>query len=321
MSMTAILPGCETAAGKVVRHGVDLAEQSGQWQRGWDIVTARLPVETDAVERVVLSVKAASLALEQGLDDEAVALYERVVVEGHGMDQYWARIYVALLDVAVSSRLRGQGEALRSLTRYRTAVTAPEHQRRAYRTAQAGLWALDAGVSPAQVRGFLAAIGVTPEHPGARASFAHLECALLESEGSVAAAVAAGRDAVDCMDLPAAWRADAHTRLGRSLLRTGRVSEARRHIGIALELLAQWPGWRRRTADQVCSRLDTPHRELTVREREVSALVVEGLSNRVIAERLAVSPRTVAVHVSRILAKTNCRSRTELAVSTLRPVS
>ncbi|MEJ7702868.1 MAG: LuxR C-terminal-related transcriptional regulator [Geodermatophilaceae bacterium] len=63
------------------------------------------------------------------------------------------------------------------------------------------------------------------------------------------------------------------------------------------------------------SRLDAPHRELTVREREVSALVVEGLPNRVIAERLGVSPRTIAVHVSRILAKTNCRSRTELAVS------
>ncbi|MEJ7702867.1 MAG: hypothetical protein WKF47_04040 [Geodermatophilaceae bacterium] len=191
---------------------------SGQWQRGWDIVIARLPVETDAVERVVLSVKAALLALEQGLDDEAVALHERVVVEGHGMDQYWARIYMALLDVAVSARLRGQGEALRSLTRYRAAVTAQEHQRRAYRTAQAGLWALDAGVSPAQVRGFLAATGVKPEHPGARASFAHLECALLETEGSVAAAVAAGRDAVDCMDLPASWRADAHTRLGRCLV-------------------------------------------------------------------------------------------------------
>jgi hypothetical protein len=86
---------------------------SGQWQRGWDIVIARLPVETDAVERVVLSVKAALLALERGLDDEAVALHERVVVEGHGMDQYWARIYMALLDVAVSARLRGQGEALR----------------------------------------------------------------------------------------------------------------------------------------------------------------------------------------------------------------
>jgi DNA-binding NarL/FixJ family response regulator len=41
----------------------------------------------------------------------------------------------------------------------------------------------------------------------------------------------------------------------------------------------------------------------------------------VIAERLGVSPRTIAVHVSRILAKTNCRSRTELAVSILRPVS
>lgn len=313
--------GCETATGKVVRHGVDLAEETGQWQRGWDIVTARLPVETDAVERVVLGSKAALLALERGYDDEAVALHQRVVAEGHGMDQYWAGIYQALLDVAVSSRLRGPSEAVRSLTRYRAAVTAGEHQRRAYRTAQAGLWALDGGVSPGQIRGFLAAIGVTPTSAGAQASFDHLDCALLEAEGSLAAAVARGLEAAGSTDLHGAWLADVHTRLGRCLLGTGRADEARRHIGIALELLAQWPGWRRLKAEQALVRLDAPDRELTAREHEVRALVADGLSNRDIAERLAVSPRTVAVHVSRILAKTNCRSRTELAVSTLRPVS
>jgi hypothetical protein len=44
----------------------------------------------------------------------------------------------------------------------------------------------------------------------------------------------------------------------------------------------------------------------------------QGLSNREIADRLRISPRTVAVHVSRLLAKTGSASRTELAVRHLR---
>lgn len=50
---------------------------------------------------------------------------------------------------------------------------------------------------------------------------------------------------------------------------------------------------------------------LTAREREVRELVAAGLANQQIAARLGISPRTVAVHVSRLLAKTGCASRTE----------
>ncbi len=50
---------------------------------------------------------------------------------------------------------------------------------------------------------------------------------------------------------------------------------------------------------------------LTPREREVAALLAEGLSNAALAERLVISPRTAAVHVSNILAKLAVRSRTE----------
>jgi DNA-binding CsgD family transcriptional regulator len=52
---------------------------------------------------------------------------------------------------------------------------------------------------------------------------------------------------------------------------------------------------------------------LTAREREVLALVAAGATNREIGERLHMAEKTASVHVSRILAKLNVRSRTEAA--------
>ncbi|MFD0803179.1 response regulator [Streptomonospora algeriensis] len=54
--------------------------------------------------------------------------------------------------------------------------------------------------------------------------------------------------------------------------------------------------------------------ELTEREREVLALVGEGLSNAEIAERLVVSPATARTHVSRAMVKLHARDRAQLVV-------
>lgn len=54
-----------------------------------------------------------------------------------------------------------------------------------------------------------------------------------------------------------------------------------------------------------------PEYDLTPREMEVLHLMVEGLNNNEIAERLVVSRSTVKFHVSSILAKLNVSSRTE----------
>jgi DNA-binding NarL/FixJ family response regulator len=53
---------------------------------------------------------------------------------------------------------------------------------------------------------------------------------------------------------------------------------------------------------------------LTEREREVVALVAEGLSNREIAEELVISPETARTHVSRAMTKLNARDRAQLVV-------
>jgi DNA-binding NarL/FixJ family response regulator len=54
--------------------------------------------------------------------------------------------------------------------------------------------------------------------------------------------------------------------------------------------------------------------ELTDREREVVALVAEGLSNDEIAERLVLSPATAKTHVSRAMGKLRARDRAQLVV-------
>jgi DNA-binding NarL/FixJ family response regulator len=53
---------------------------------------------------------------------------------------------------------------------------------------------------------------------------------------------------------------------------------------------------------------------LTDREREVVALVAEGLSNDEIAARLVVSPLTAKTHVSRAMTKLAARDRAQLVV-------
>ncbi len=62
----------------------------------------------------------------------------------------------------------------------------------------------------------------------------------------------------------------------------------------------------------------TPGQDLTEREREVLALMIEGLNNVQIAGRLTVSPSTIKSHVSNILAKLGVTSRTEAVTLALR---
>jgi DNA-binding NarL/FixJ family response regulator len=80
------------------------------------------------------------------------------------------------------------------------------------------------------------------------------------------------------------------------------------------------PSVTRRLITDIASRPERPPADgtvlaaLTDREREVMALVAEGLSNDEIAGRLFVSPLTAKTHVSRIMTKLNARDRAQLVV-------
>ncbi len=143
---------------------------------------------------------------------------------------------------------------------------------------------------------------------------------LAEASGDPAAALTQYVTAADCGDLPPAARGTAHVGAARALIALHRQDEARTHAVQATELFERWSGWRVQQLAAVRSRLGLHDGDnidtgpvLTPREREVAQLVAEGLTNAELAQRLYISPRTAAVHVSNILRKLGVSSRTDVA--------
>src|SRR5882757_4973942 len=107
-------------------------------------------------------------------------------------------------------------------------------------------------------------------------------------------------------DLVAAVDAAAHAATGyrRQDLRGSALACSKR----ADELAQQCGG-----ASTPALRQSTEQLPLTDREREIVMLIAAGLSNRAVAERLSLSPRTVESHIYRAMAKTGTTTRDELA--------
>lgn len=63
--------------------------------------------------------------------------------------------------------------------------------------------------------------------------------------------------------------------------------------------------------DAIEAAASTTPDDLTAREREVLGLVALGLTNKAVAQRLAISDHTVKFHVAAVLAKLGAESRTE----------
>jgi DNA-binding NarL/FixJ family response regulator len=91
-------------------------------------------------------------------------------------------------------------------------------------------------------------------------------------------------------------------------VRAAAAGDALLSPGVTRRLIAEFAG--RAREPRSSPRLNA----LTDREREVMALVGEGLSNEEIAARLVVSPATARTHVSRTMMKLGARDRAQLVV-------
>ena len=60
--------------------------------------------------------------------------------------------------------------------------------------------------------------------------------------------------------------------------------------------------------------VDTTTCRATARERQIGALIAQGLTNRELAMRLAISSHTVKRHISFLMVKLNVSRRSQIAV-------
>jgi DNA-binding CsgD family transcriptional regulator len=109
----------------------------------------------------------------------------------------------------------------------------------------------------------------------------------------------------------------------RTLLVVGRIQRRRRERGNARRSLleaahlftgigaAGWAAHTRRELDQLGLQ-QTSDQELTPTEMRIATLAATGHTNAAVAGRLAISPKTVEAHLSRIYRKLGIHSRAEL---------
>jgi LuxR family transcriptional regulator, maltose regulon positive regulatory protein len=117
--------------------------------------------------------------------------------------------------------------------------------------------------------------------------------------------------------------AEGRVELATTLLALGRADAAAHEAKTALDRLlavgaATLAARARRVLDACARGRPSPLPEVTPRERDVLRLLVEGLTNQQIAERLVVSEHTVHRHVTNILRKLDLPSRTAAAAHAVR---
>jgi DNA-binding NarL/FixJ family response regulator len=116
--------------------------------------------------------------------------------------------------------------------------------------------------------------------------------------------------------------ARSHLLLGEHLRRNRRRTDAREHLRASLDTFealgaAQWAERARselRASGETARKRDpSTIAQLTPQELQVARFVAEGLSNKEVAARLFLSPRTIDAHLRNVFAKLSITSRTQLA--------
>jgi DNA-binding CsgD family transcriptional regulator/tetratricopeptide (TPR) repeat protein len=263
---------------------------------------------------------AAGVALEAGEVDRAEMILKSVPPEIGCRAQWWTG-----LDLHIAAR-RGDADGVRKATaalRDATAVRGGVDPQLVHDVTRAMLLG---GFPAAEVAVFVEQLppmvgGLGDEHPYAQL----VRAQIFEQQGDLDAALGAYEKTIslDTGQLRPAARGTAHVGAGRVLVALGRLDDAKAHAAEAAILLARWGGSRVEELNALERRLgggdilEGPA-ELTPREREVAALLAEGLTNGELATRLFISPKTASVHVSNILAKLGMTSRAEIAAYAVR---
>jgi DNA-binding CsgD family transcriptional regulator len=261
-----------------------------------------------------------SFALEEGRIDDAVLAHEDFVSCCPTMKRQLVQRY----EIALAAARRDQDAGPRL---FEALLTTPPPFDTATTLNMAVALVEDLlalGIAPAGIRERMFGDWLA-DHPSGPDMRAHVEGLLALAEGHHEAAVAALRAVLaapdPCLGKPVIGTL--RTALAEALLGTGDRAGALVAIRRAIDDdFARWPGVRKDRAEALARRLQGSSMrtdgELTAREREVAALVADGLTNGQLAERLFISPKTAAVHVSNILAKLGLSTRAEIAAWAVR---
>jgi DNA-binding CsgD family transcriptional regulator len=260
------------------------------------------------------------LALEEGRLDDALLAYSDVASCCSPLKlQHYQRFEIALA-AARGDRDRGPGlfDAL-------LAVPMPIDSANTLNTMIVLVEDLVAlGIAPGDIRSRLLD-GWLATHPSGPDIRAHADGLLSSAEGRPEAARDALRavlaDPDPCLGKPVLG--SLRTALAEALLATGDRAGALLAVRRAIDDdFGRWPGVRKDRAEVLARRLQGASSRadgaLTAREREVATLVADGLTNGQLADRLFISPKTAAVHVSNILAKLGLSTRAEIAAWAVR---
>ena len=306
---------------------VEIDHPMGGWfhsAAAWALLRAgRLDDAIAAGEHVCRSIDPARGDLLAGLAAAAVVIghLERDELDAAEARAAWARpirggALACALDIADARLLAARGHSARAhelLERARRREPGPSMMLALVLGEQIELAVLGGDLATARVRN--AELHQLPRDPAAIAvTMRHLLGDALTSSDAAAALAAHDYACEHGLQLDAAWALaiagsrsidedvliTAHDELGRlgAHARQRRVAGRLRALG---RRVVRRPRTRRETLSTV--------------ELEVSSHVADGLTNRRIGALMNLSPKTIEVYLSRIYAKTGCRSRVELAVA------
>ncbi len=301
----------ESGLQPVNRQVVDLARRLGSWERAWEAVTQSLHTSYQRNEKVSLLAKAALLAWERGNRSDAISYGHKARTASIAVDLPWVRLYA--YQAGVIAAAAGAGSVPVALTAYKTCVDLAGHATRPGRAWETAQIVLDAGYPTAEIRRFLQDVGFSTEAKTHQKSFA----AVILSDHDDDTAPRQDWEGVNVALLNAPDRARFHLAAARSALRRGNKSAAAVQLSQGQAYLLHWPGLTAAAFKEAATAiLDITY--VTEAQQKVLDLLVEGISNEAIALKLAISPRTVAVHIQALLKRRSAGSRTELATQELR---